>query len=736
MKIAHFLLGFFLFQFIILPQVKSQSENGSVISGHRGGVKTIEKSASIEGIPSQDEWQTAMRKIAIYHTVGDSIDAVKDSKLSMKANAVLGIGNDQNGRSVTPIVSNGIGGTTMNYLTPPDNAMAVANGGRVVAVDNEDISYFTTSGSVLGSTTHNSFFSGMSSSLLFDPRIIYDSEQDRFIYVLLHGSNSSVSKIFVCFSKSNNPYNDGWEIYEFPGNPLGDNSWTDYPNIGINKDELFLSVNLFSNGSVFNQVVVFQIDKMAGYNGQTLNYETWDNISDGNGSKAFTVMPASYGQQGTYGPNMYFMSSRAGGGSRVYLYEITNNLNSGTATMSSTQVNASYSVAADASQLGSSYLVDVGDCRMQSAFYLNGVVHCVHAGDIGSGYSGAFYYRIPVDNVSGVQSANIGLSGYDYAYPSIANFGLEECDKSVMIGFLRSGSSIYPELRVINCDNDMNWSNSTQVAAGNSPISFLGGLERWGDYSAIQRKHNANSPEVWIAGCHTNSGNRYQTRVAKVTGAYEPAVGPTVSFSASDSSGSPQFFVTFYDQSTGNPISWNWEFEGGAPATSPQQNPFVTYFDTGTFDVKLIATNNQCTDSITMEDFIHVFNPVADTDTVTLGTGFTIYVVGDDTFQLWDGNFVPLGSDDIVDRENRVYPNPIAGSEMIYADLDLPVGDFLIATVYDLQGQVVKILFQDNVKAGKHQLSFNKLALASGQYVLQIKSESKIYINEKIIVQR
>ena len=119
-----------------------------------------------------------MRKIAIYHTVGDSIDAVKDSKLSMKANAVLGIGNDQNGRSVTPIVSNGIGGTTMNYLTPPDNAMAVANGGRVVAVDNEDISYFTTSGSVLGSTTHNSFFSGMSSSLLFDPRIIYDSEQD------------------------------------------------------------------------------------------------------------------------------------------------------------------------------------------------------------------------------------------------------------------------------------------------------------------------------------------------------------------------------------------------------------------------------------------------------------------------------------------------------------------------------------------------------------------------------
>jgi len=35
--------------------------------------------------------------------------------------------------------------------------------------------------------------------------------------------------------------------------------------------------------------------------------------------------------------------------------------------------------------------------------------------------------------------------------------------------------------------------------------------------------------------------------------------------------------VTFTDKSIGTPTSWNWEFVGGTPATSTEQNPTVTF---------------------------------------------------------------------------------------------------------------------------------------------------------------
>jgi PKD repeat protein len=50
--------------------------------------------------------------------------------------------------------------------------------------------------------------------------------------------------------------------------------------------------------------------------------------------------------------------------------------------------------------------------------------------------------------------------------------------------------------------------------------------------------------------------------------------------------------VHFTDNSWGAQlVSWNWEFEGGTPATSTDQNPSVTYNNAGTFNVRLTVTN-------------------------------------------------------------------------------------------------------------------------------------------------
>ena len=68
--------------------------------------------------------------------------------------------------------------------------------------------------------------------------------------------------------------------------------------------------------------------------------------------------------------------------------------------------------------------------------------------------------------------------------------------------------------------------------------------------------------------------------------------------------------VHFTDNSWGAQITnWDWEFEGGTPATSTDQNPTVTYNEAGTFGVSLTVTNaNGETDTKYMPNLINVVN--------------------------------------------------------------------------------------------------------------------------------
>ncbi|MTI33403.1 GEVED domain-containing protein [Xanthovirga aplysinae] len=66
--------------------------------------------------------------------------------------------------------------------------------------------------------------------------------------------------------------------------------------------------------------------------------------------------------------------------------------------------------------------------------------------------------------------------------------------------------------------------------------------------------------------------------------------------------------VSFTDLSSGSPTSWNWEFEGGTPATSTNQNPTVTYNTAGTFNVTLTVSNNNGTGEQTYNNYISVSN--------------------------------------------------------------------------------------------------------------------------------
>jgi PKD repeat protein len=81
-------------------------------------------------------------------------------------------------------------------------------------------------------------------------------------------------------------------------------------------------------------------------------------------------------------------------------------------------------------------------------------------------------------------------------------------------------------------------------------------------------------------------------------------VAPVAAFTANETTINQGESINFTDQSTGNPTSWKWEFGGGN--TSTEQNPTITFNNTGTFTVKLIAFNAVTSDTIVKNDYITV----------------------------------------------------------------------------------------------------------------------------------
>ncbi len=115
----------------------------------------------------------------------------------------------------------------------------------------------------------------------------------------------------------------------------------------------------------------------------------------------------------------------------------------------------------------------------------------------------------------------------------------------------------------------------------------------------------------------TQSQNQINNYIASINcmslcGASEP---PVAAFSANVEEGCAPLVVNYTDQSDNNPTSWSWSFQGGTPPTSTMQNPTVTYNSAGTFDVTLIVSNSEGSDTQNEFDLIVVNDdPVSDFD--------------------------------------------------------------------------------------------------------------------------
>ncbi len=444
-----------------------------------------------------------------------SIDSIKDAKQILKqALEKYNRHSAEKTTIITPHVASNFAGNTNNGSSPLDNNVAISNGGYIVSVTNEKIEYYNTGGTNLYSNSIAAFLpSTFGVSAVCDPVVYYDPGADRFILFCQQTPLVSGGMIFICFSKDNNP-NDGWWCYELYGDPTpGNFDAFDYPKLAVNDSEVFLTGNLFSEPSgSFHQAVVFQMDKLSGLAGGALNYVYYVSIP----GSPFTILPVSYGQDGDFTTGMLLVSNNPSGASGYNLYQIAGNWCCSPVLNYWSVTSPTYSPSGNSYQLGTSCLLKTGDCRALSGFYLNGLLHFVFNVDYGSGYTGIGYNRLDVSTLTNT-GVSFGSIGYDYAYPSVASYATTATDNSVMIGFGRSGSSIYPEIRVVNCDNSAAFSGSTLVRPSSNYVSYTSTTaERWGDYSGISRKHNSTMADVWMSGSFGNASHLWDTWIAEI----------------------------------------------------------------------------------------------------------------------------------------------------------------------------------------------------------------------------
>ncbi len=515
---------------IVSPIVNSQvqktkiSATGNVVNqATKSPEYTLSNPKEIIPVSVNLEWKPLLNNKCIkHHSENDlEIETIKNEKwLQKQSSKTSDVETSVNEKAITPNVGSNFLGNPFTGSSPMDNSIAISNGGRIVSVANTSIEFYNTNGVLTFSNTIEAFFNDPTITTVCDPVVIYDSGADKFIFFAQECSGASNnSNLLICFSQTNNP-NGNWWNYKLTGNPMNNDTWFDYPKMAVSNNELYISGNSFTNNSVFQESLLYQIQKNNGFIGGNLTWQVWNNIA----SNPFTLLPVSNGQQGNYGPGCFLIATESAGSSTIHLFDLTDDMSSPNEVLNHYSVSTtSYSPAADGNQLGTSTLLDNGDCRALSGFYLNGIIHFVFHSDYSNGYNGINYNRLNTANLTNTSSM-FGLSGYEYSYPSIASFATIPSDKSVMIGFGKTGSNIYPEMRVVNCDNNMIWGNSKLVKSGNSYVNATGGNpERWGDYTGMARKHNNSSATVWLNGMFGTTSHNWETWIAEINGSSSTA---------------------------------------------------------------------------------------------------------------------------------------------------------------------------------------------------------------------
>ncbi len=573
------------------------------------------------GNPSlmESDWNVVLRNLSSFnHT--SQIPTAEFKVLKSKANEVRTLNPERieniksSSRSAVnpPILNRSFRGNNRDQSVPMDNSMAVSRNGFIVSAINTNVIFTNPAGIITYQKAFSDFFTLLSlGTRMYDPRVIYDVEQNRFIFMCLNGSDPGSTHLCIAFSKTEDP-NGEWHYYKVDGNPSGDNHWFDYPNVAVSKNDLYIGGLMRDVPGDWQYTVLYQIDKNAGFAGQELTFKYYNELKNADNKPSFNLVPTPSAWDYLSDPGMYFVSNEALGGDTYNLYYTTASLYDNPSLISLQTKGLATQLAPDGRQKNNTNVLNTFDSRIWSALYHNGTIHMGGHVNTPGGDVGLLYGRMDVANVT-VEANVLTDSGLDYAFPSFSAYGKNEEDAEILVNYLVSGIDLLPGQEQRSCHgigSEFMWSNPVRLKEGISAVNVLNdNNERWGDYTTSCRRFINNRVETWVTGCFGEGGS-YGTWLGQYVNEDEFATKTMAEFVADKTTVAKNTEITFTDLTQKNPVAWFWAFEGGVPETSTEQNPKVIFPANGAYDVKLIVTNDLGIDTLTKIDFLHIQDPI------------------------------------------------------------------------------------------------------------------------------
>ncbi|MDW5555678.1 PKD domain-containing protein, partial [Methanosarcina sp.] len=160
--------------------------------------------------------------------------------------------------------------------------------------------------------------------------------------------------------------------------------------------------------------------------------------------------------------------------------------------------------------------------------------------------------------------------------------------------------------------SSISWSSPNQITYaynGTTYTSYMG--NNWSDYNGTDTNSDGvgDTPYVLPSTLGADNYPLMQPFENYSIGSSVP-VAPIAAFTASPTSGDAPLTVSFTDQSTGSPTSWQWDFNNDGTVDSTEQNPIYTFSTAGTYSVNLTVSNAEGSDSEVKTGYITVNEPV------------------------------------------------------------------------------------------------------------------------------
>lgn len=419
-------------------------------------------------------------------------------------------------------------------ITPPDPEMAAGPDHLIVVVNLAFAIYDKAGTPLLGPLPLTSLFGSTPQCTdgLFDPAVLYDEAAGRFMITI----DAEGSHFCVAVAQSSNPL-IGWAVYAFDAN--GDTTlFFDYPQVGIGRDALYMSGNLFDTTVIPATYVssrLWAFDKADLYSGLEAA------VSERSAGSFFTPQPLNlHGEFPASGPHYFLGMHDFANGGYYGLIAWNEPFGSNTATYRYVNLNEAagepdYPISAP--QLGGQN-IQANDWRPLDFEYHNGdgwlsqTISC----NPGTGVFNCVRWGQIALATGAVKQAGLFAGGNEHRlFPDLA---VNACG-DMAVGYTKTSGLLYPSIWYTGRqagDLANTLQNEAELKEGEIPYVTTIVTDqppyRWGDYTGMTIDPDGKT--FWYVGEYSKNTGTLDGRWGTYVGAFSyPCSTEPVDFSSS-----------------------------------------------------------------------------------------------------------------------------------------------------------------------------------------------------------